>query len=85
MAIGPDLFELLAPAVNYGMHKKLESMKQASKQMLAVNAQLNQAIEREKSNASLQAATAQHLGERIGNFRQAGLLTRIWRAIWGRL
>ena len=81
VAIGPELFELLAPAVNYGMHKKLEGMEHASKQMLAVNAQLNQAIDREKSNASLQALTAQYLSERIGNFCKANVLTRIWRAI----
>jgi hypothetical protein len=92
VAIGPELFELLRPAVNIGMHKTLEGMSHAAKQMLVVQNGLTTRLEMEQeiraraeSNATLQAEVAQHMSRRISSFLGLNVLVRVWRAIIGRL
>lgn len=88
VAIGPELFELLAPAVDVGLHKLCEEQLRAAEGMLAANRGLIErmdvlrgTLERTEGRLGEAYAERRNLGERIGNFHEANVLTRIWRAI----
>ena len=88
VAIGPRLLELLGPVVNDGL-ARLNSAKSREIEDLLISQKAHlAAIDRHRteslragSNADMQAAVAQNMSERIGNFREANVLSRIWRAI----
>lgn len=85
VAIGPELFELLAPAVDAGLRNLCTGLSAANKGLLAERDIAIVSRARAESDAAAQSAVSQHMSQRIGNFREANVLRRVWRAIWLRL
>lgn len=88
VAIGPRLLELLGPAVNAGLHKivaerwrEIERLEMDAKRRIEYGNDLFRRFEDASRAMTFLDASYRGLDARLRNFREAGLLTRIWRAI----
>ena len=81
VAVGPRLLELIGPAVNKALSDRLRVETRSIERLLQEKRELTESLARKRSIAEHQAEVAHQLEQRIGNFREASLLRRIWRAI----
>lgn len=81
VAIGPRLLELLTPAVSNTLSDRLRSEKLRADRLAEEMRRLAGDAAGARASGVMQAEVAQQFGRRIGNFREASLLRRIWRAI----
>lgn len=81
VAIGPRLLELLGPAIDQTLSAQLCAETLRAERLLTETRRLAMDVAGARASGVMQAEVAQQFGHRIGNFRDAGVLRRIWRAI----